>query len=131
MNSRATIDLPLKTLVSLIIGLFALFIVVAYIQTLKPSPMLKVSWDKDIYEFDGNEILIEVSVTDEKFRAIEGANVIIRGLGSVASAKTQDGKAIISFMPKLDGNEGYLDIEVNAVGYEKYEGKEQIKVVRK
>ncbi|MEM1513703.1 MAG: Ig-like domain-containing protein [Candidatus Thermoplasmatota archaeon] len=130
MNSAGTIDLPLKTIVSLLIGLFALFLVVSYIQTLKPSPSLVVSWDKDVYEFDGSEILIEVTVTDEELNPVSDANVIIRGLGNASSGKTKDGKATIAFMPHLEENEGYLSIEVNAIGYEKYEGVEQIKVIR-
>ncbi|MBC7081232.1 MAG: carboxypeptidase regulatory-like domain-containing protein [Thermoplasmatales archaeon] len=131
MNSSGTIDLPLKFIVSLAIGLFALFIVVSYIRTLKPSPSLIVSWDKDIYEFDGKEILIEVTVVDENSKPISGANVIIKGLGNFSSQKTIDGKAVIAFMPHLEENEGYLSIEVRAIGYEKYEGIEKIKVVRK
>ncbi|MEM2935183.1 MAG: hypothetical protein QXF32_02335 [Candidatus Thermoplasmatota archaeon] len=130
MNLVGTIDLPLKTIVGLMVGLFALFIVVSYIQTFKPSPSLIVSWDKDIYEFNGNEILIEVTVNDEKAKPVSDANVIIRGLGNISSGKTKNGKVTIAFMPHLDGNEGYLSIEVNAVGYEKYEIIDQIKVVR-
>lgn len=130
MNSVGTIDLPLKTIVSLIIGLFALFIVASYIQNLKPSPSLIVSWDKDIYEFDGREILIEVSVRDENSKPVSDAIVIIKGLGNVSSGKTKDGKAVIAFMPNLEENEGYLSIEVSAIGYEKYRGENEIKVVR-
>lgn len=130
MNSAGTIDLPLKTIVSLIVGAFTLFIVISYIQTLKPSPSLIISWDKDIYEFDGEKILIEVSVKDEKNKPIDDANVIIWGLGNISSGKTKNGKVIILFMPNLEEDEGYLSIEVDAIGYEKYKRIGEIKVIK-
>ena len=136
-NDRAVFGMPMRLTVSIIIGIAAMIMIVAYILNpcLFPSKMV-VSVDPLINVIDsGNskDFNITVHVTDIEGRPIIGALVIIKGLGDVASANTNTaGNVDISINTTLQSgqNEGYLDLSVKYSCFERFSQVSMIKVVR-
>jgi len=130
-RKEGILELPLKMVVSIVIGGVALSTVLYFLSTQCIYPKeLDVQWNPLVIENEKiNEIQIRVR-SDGK--AVEGANVVISGLGNAASGKTnENGEATLYFTPHMKGrNEGYVDIYVNAGRcYKKFHQENAIKVV--
>ena len=130
-DSRGMEDLPLRIVVTIIVGAVALTAVVGY--TLSSFPhhkTLEVSVNTMEIE-EGLGQRIEVTVTS-RGNPIKGANVLCTGCGGAASGKTdENGKAILYmdiFLPQNGRYEDFLDLAVKAKGYEEFNEKDYIKV---
>lgn len=133
-DERGVLDLPLRLLVTLVVGAAALSIILYYIFTPCWFPEhLQVHWHPLIINA-GEEETIVVTVMDSHGNPISRASVILSGLGNASSNKTvDDGTATMVISCSLPSyrNEGYLDISVDAPGcYEKFFRENAIKVVR-
>ena len=132
-NNEGVIGLPLKMVVSIVIGGVALSAVFYFLssQCIYPKE-LDVQWSPLVIENEKmNKIQVKVR-SDGK--AVEGANVVISGLGNASSGKTnENGQATLYFTPHMkERNEGYVDIYVNAGRcYKKFHRENAIKVVEK
>jgi len=130
-DPRGIEDLPLRIVVTIIVGAVALTAVVGY--TLSSFPhhkTLEVSVDKMEIE-EGLGQRIEVTVTSQG-NPIKGANILCTGCGGAASGKTdENGKAILYmdiFLPQNGRYEDFLDLTVKAKGYEEFNEEDYIKV---
>jgi len=137
-NKYAVIGLPLRLVVSIIIGVAVLSFVIPFILNpcLFPSKMI-VTIEPMINiipsGFDEYDFSISVKVTDREGHFIKNANVLIKGLGDATSNLTDsNGKAILQIKPKLEKgvNEGYLDIVIKAGCMEKFSEENMIKIIR-
>jgi len=132
-NSEGVIGLPLKMVVSIVIGGVALSAVLYFLSSQCIYPReLDVQWDPLVIENEKtSEIQVEVK-SDGK--AIERANIVIIGLGNASSGKTdENGQATLYFTPHMKGrSEGYVSIRVTAGRcYKTFVEKNAIKVVEK
>ncbi len=136
LGSKGVIELPLRLLITLIIGGIALATVLAYMF----SPCLfkknlQVCWDK--YKINaGEKAAISVTVLNDKGNPIKGATVLIKGFGNATVDKT-DKKGGVTLYIKIskdalgDRNEGYLELVVDAGNcYRKFKEEEAIKVIK-
>ncbi len=133
-NSKGVIELPLRLIVTIVIGGVALTAVLAFLF----SPCLfkkdlQVYWDT--YKINaGEETTITVSVLNEKGKPVRGATVLLKGLGNATVNQTNEtGKAELTIKVTLPEkrHEGYLELIVDAGNcYEKFIEEEAIKVVR-
>ena len=129
MDDRGVFGIPLRLLISIVIGGMALAIILQFFYY-KPAESLDVSWDKDVYSVGSDGyVTIKVFVKGGE-KNLSDAQVVISGLSDIASNITNDGKTILKLKPKIDGSEGYLSIEVRANGYQKFFEKDAIKVVK-
>ena len=129
MDDEGIFGIPLRLLISIIIGGIALTTILQLFYY-KPIESLDVTWDKDVYSIDSDGyVTIKVFVKAGE-KNLSNAQVVINGLKDIASNITNDGKTILKLEPKIEGNEGYLSIEVRANGYQKFFEKDAIKVVR-
>ena len=133
-DERGVIDLPLRLLVTLVVGAAALSIILYYVLAPCWFPEhLQVQWDRLVINADEDETIV-VTVMDSHGNPISRASVIISGLGNASSNKTEgEGTATLCIRCSLPPyrNEGYLDVSVDAPGcYEKFFQENAIKVVR-
>lgn len=134
-DKRGVEDLPMRMVVTLIVGAAALAVIVVAVskpcifpKTLMVEPTTNVVTE-------GTHVPIHITVKDDRGRPIKGATVTVSGLGTGASNATDtNGKTTLYLdldLPEYR-NEGYLDIEVFAPGcYEKFYQEDAIKVVRR
>jgi len=133
-DERGVLDLPLRLLVTLVVGAAALSAILYYLSAPCWFPEhLQVEWNPQIINAE-EESRINIKVMDSHGNPVSRASVIISGLGNAGSNKTgEDGTTTILISCSLPSyrNEGYLDISVNAPGcYEKFFQENAIKVVR-
>ena len=130
-SKQGVLGLPLRMVVSIIVGGVALSTVLYFLSSSCIVPKeLEVKWKPIVINNEKkNEITVSVFADG---KAVRGANVIIMGLGNASSGKTDgEGEVTISFTPHMKGrNEGYVDIRVTAQGcYKSFEEEDAIKVV--
>lgn len=134
LNSKGVIELPLRLIVTIVIGGVALTTVLAFLF----SPCLfkkdlQVCWDTYKIKAD-EETTITVSVLDEKGKPVRGATVLLKGLGNATVNQTNEtGRVELTIKVTLpeERHEGYLELIVDAGNcYEKFREEEAIKVVR-
>ena len=136
-NNNAVLGLPLRIMVSLVIGTVALGAILSYILNpclfperlvVSVSPMMTtVSGDQPV-----NATFL-VHVNDTKSHPICDARVIIKGLGGACSGYTDNqGKITLVVQVQLDPgiHEGYLGLSVSASCHEPFEQFDVIKIVR-
>ena len=137
-NKNAVIGLPMRLIVSIIIGTIALIAILSFILNpcLFPKKMI-ISIDpmintlpegENISEFDFN-----LTVSELDGHPITNAQVIIKGLGGIGSGSTdENGKVTIGITVELvEGqNENYLDVSVKAPCHESFLQNDMIKIVR-
>ncbi len=129
MDDRGVFGIPLRLLISIVMGGMALAIILQLFYY-RPAESLDVSWDKDVYSIDSDGyVTIKVFVKGSE-KNLSNAQVVISGLKDIASNITNDGKTILKLKPKIDDSEGYLSIEVRVKGYQKFFEKDAIKVVK-
>jgi len=133
MNEKATLGLPLRMIVSIIVGGAALSTILYYIGSSCFYPEeLQVNWQPSYIE-NGKDSVIIVEVK-AKGHAIKDARVLIKGLGNAAYGETNEsGIVMLHFTPHMPNyeNEDYLSIEVKSNGcYKKFYQENAIKVVR-
>ncbi|HDN51240.1 MAG TPA: hypothetical protein ENG06_05650 [Thermoplasmatales archaeon] len=133
-DERGVLDLPLRLLVTLVVGAAALSIILYYIFTPCWFPEhLQVQWHPLVINADEEEKIV-ITVMDSHGNPVSRASVIVSGLGNASSNKTiNNGTATLEIQCSLPSyrNEGYLDISVHAPGcYEKFFQENAIKVVK-
>ena len=134
-DNRGVLELPLRMVVTLVIGSAALIIILSFIlQPCLFPKSLQVSWHPSIIESDVEKEII-ISVYDPKGKPVSGATVMISGLGTVGVNKTNgEGEASISIRASLPEyrSEGYLNLRVKVNRcYEDFYQENAIKVVWK
>jgi len=133
MDKRGVTDLPMRMVVTLIVGGVVLGVVTYYMTTNCWYPEnIQVMWAPDV--INNGSADLEVIVTDEHGKPIKNAIVTVTGLKTAASNKTgSDGRTILHVKPVLPEYryEGYLDMEVKAGRcYREFNQLNAIKVVR-
>lgn len=135
-NRKGVIELPLRLLITVVIGGIALTTVLAFIF----SPCLfkkdlQVCWDKHKINADEEEA-ITITVLNEKGKPVKGATVLIKGLGNASVGETNEtGKVTLYINISKDAlgarNEGYLELVVDAGNcYRKFKEEAAIKVIK-
>ncbi|RLF64389.1 MAG: hypothetical protein DRN33_02300 [Thermoplasmata archaeon] len=133
MDERAVVELPMRMVVTLIVGGIALGSVTYYITSnCWTAENIRVEWKPDVL-IEGNADL-EVKVMDENGKPIKNAVVTVTGLKTAASNRTgEDGETFLHINPVLPDyrNEGYLNIEVKTGKcYRNFVQTDAIKVIR-
>jgi len=137
-DKRAVIGMPLRLTVCLIIGSFALMLILIYILNPCIIPgklVVRIEPIINIIPSGSNQetFRINVTVEDKEGYSITDADVLIKGLGDAESNLTdKNGITTIEITPHLKSgvNEGYLDITVKAPCKETFSQNKMIKVVR-
>lgn len=128
----------MRLTISLIIGTIVLVAVLSYLLNpcLFPQRMV-VTVTPMITSLSGEapeNISFIVQVCDIKAHPIQGASIIIKGLGGAGSGfSDMDGKALIHLQVSLDEGlyEGYLDIAVKATCHIPYMQQGMVKIVKR
>jgi len=133
MDKKAVVELPMRMIVTLIIGGTALGFITYYLTSNCWSPEnTQVTWSPDILSEGSNDL--EVKVTDGHGKPIKNAIVTVTGLGTASSNKTgSNGEAYLHINPILPQyrSEGYLSIQVKAGRcYRDFIQNDAIKVVK-
>jgi len=136
-DEQAVLGLPLRLTVSLIIGIIALAAIVSFISRpcLFPENMI-VSINPLITSIPlGNSTVVRFIffVNDSLSHPIQGAVVILKGLGGVGSNITDNqGKTLIQIQVEIpEGSlEGYLDVQVKATCHNPFSQSEMIKIIK-
>lgn len=131
-DNRGILGLPLKVVVTLIIGATAMGLVVGYVMTNTPeADTLEVSTNtRSIEEGLGQEIAF--TVRDGNGNPVKDATVTCTGCGDAIAGKTnKDGRLTLEFDPLLSSehrSEEYLDVKVRAGGFNTYQKEQMIQV---
>ncbi len=137
-NHYAVLSLPLRLIVSIVIGAAVLSSILLFIlnpcifpekMIVKIDPMINIIPPG----FDEYEFNIKVEIVDRKGYPVKDANVLIKGLGDAVSSKTNsDGKVDLKIKPRLGKgvHEDYLDIVVKAGCMQKVSQEKMIKIIR-
>ena len=137
-NNNAVIGLPMRLIVSIVIGSVALIAILSFILNpcLFPSKMI-VSVDSMVNEIPTGNVSADFnftfSIIDREGHSIHNANIIIKGLGGIGSGSTnENGETTIQISVELkDGQyEGYLDVSAKAACYETFSQNDMIKIVK-
>ena len=137
-NNKAVMGMPLRLTVCLVIGSAALLFILSFILNpcIFPGKMI-VSVDPMVNTISGGgdsqEFTISIKVTDNNGYPVEGANIVIKGLGTAASGKTDsDGIKDLKITPHLGSGiyEGYLDLIVKSSCKETFSQTKMIKIIR-
>ncbi len=133
----AVIGLPLRLVVSLIIGVVALGAILGFLSTAGVvSQPLVVSVRPLVGSVGGNAsgtVSFQVSVADRLGHAQAAATVMIVGLGGAGVGRTDaSGRVVVGLPVSLEPGvwEGYLDVRVSAVGHPRFVQAAMVKVVR-
>jgi len=134
MDKKAVTELPMRMVVTLVIGGVALGSVTYYLTSNCWSPEnIQVSWSPEVLNEGSNTL--EVKVADGHGKPIKNAIVTVVGLGTASSNKTgSNGEVRLHINPILPKyrNEGYLSIQVKAGGcYRDFTQSDAIKVVKR
>ena len=136
-NEDAVIGLPLRILVSLVIGMAALASIVSFMTSagVFPQPLV-VSVSPMLGTISGNgsqNVSFVVAVTDRNGHCIEAATVILSGLGGAGVGRTNaSGRTWVQLPVFLKEGvwEGYLDVCVSAPPHPRYKQEAMVKIVR-
>jgi len=152
----SAIELPINIVVMLVVGMVALAALIAII----PPPTKNMAVTIDAVGLNsssslnpGNTVIVssatanspfaidvELSVTDPDGYPVRDANVVLRGLGGVATSVTDDdGYCMLTTSNTSSGdeislganqNEGSMDLTISADGFYDYEKTDAVRVVR-
>ncbi|AAM31720.1 Ig-like domain-containing protein [Methanosarcina mazei] len=151
-HNEKAMELPINIVVMLVVAMVALATLISIIPT--PTKEMSVFVEStgpapgDLQT--GNSIIVssttaqnpftvssEVRVTDKDGNPVRNANVILKGLGGVASNTTDINGATVLTTPagalvRLDPNqnEGTMDLKIIADGFYDYEKKDAIMIVK-
>ena len=136
-NQDAVLGLPMRLTVSLVIGTVALLAILSYILNpcLFPQKMI-VSVSPMVTTISGESLqnlTFIVNITDTSGHPLQGASVIIKGLGGAGSGFSDNkGMALVQLQVqlKVGMHEGYLGVAVSAACHQPFEQEELIKIVR-
>lgn len=150
-NEKA-MELPINIVVMLVVAMVALATLISIIPT--PTKEMSVFVERTAPGGGslqpGNSIIIssttaqnpfavsaEVKVTDKDGNPVRDANVILKGLGGVASSTTDiNGVAVLTTTGtapvRLDPNqnEGTMDLKIQADGFYDYEKKDAVMIIK-
>ncbi len=140
--------LPVRLIVVLVIGVIALAAMVSALNGFKPQKTMSASVI-EVSGKEGNMLTIEqagfgtvnrswtckVKVTDSNGDPVDGASVVMYGLGGAGSDKTnKTGGAYLTktndVVLNSNQNSGYMTMEVTAPGYSSYKNENALVVVR-
>jgi hypothetical protein len=154
-NDDRAIELPINIVVMLVVGMVALAALVAIIPP--PTKNMSVNIDEAGEQTSsmtsGNTVIVDsatagspfaidvaISVTDPDGYPVRAANVVLRGLGGVATNTTDDnGKCLLSTDSSSGGspislgpnqNEGTMDLSISTDGFYDFEKKDAVMIVR-
>lgn len=153
-NEDRAIELPINIVVMLVVGMVALAALVAIIPP--PTKNMSVTIDSAGEQSEGmnpgNTVIVDsttasapfimdvaISVVDPDGYPVRNANVVLRGLGGVATGVTNDngqctlttetpGGAQVSL--GSNQNEGTMDLTISANGFYDFEKTDAVMVVR-
>lgn len=151
-HNEKAMELPINIVVMLVVAMVALATLISIIPT--PTKEMSVFVEStgpapgDLQT--GNSIIVssttaqnpftvssEVRVTDKDGNPVRNANVILKGLGGVASNTTDiNGVTVLTTPPgalvRLDPNqnEGTMDLKIIADGFYDYEKKDAVMIVK-
>jgi len=136
-NKEAVVGLPMRLMVSIIIGTIALAFIISYVTNpfLFPQDM-KVSINPFVHIVDSEnptEINIKFNVNDSDNKPIEKAEIIIKGVNTISNNYTdQNGVSTFNIIISMDENliEDYLDVKVKKPGFNTYSKNDLIKIVK-
>ena len=136
-NNNATIDLPMKLIVSLIIGSLAL---IAIIGTLHQFPFppstlyVTVSPQMGSINETNNISVFTITILDSSsHKPIQNGLVILKETNMIAYNQTnEEGFCIIpvSLQMPIGINEMYLDVQVKAMGYDLFYNEDMIRIIK-
>ncbi|MDQ1276038.1 MAG: hypothetical protein QG610_1613 [Euryarchaeota archaeon] len=150
-NEKA-MELPINIVVMLVVAMVALATLISIIPT--PTKEMSVFVERTALGTGslqpGNSIIVnaataqnpfavsaEIRVTDKDGNPVRNANVILKGLGGVASSTTDiNGVATLTTPTtarvRLDPNqnEGTMDLKILAEGFYDYEKKDAVMIVK-
>ncbi|MGP8337540.1 MAG: carboxypeptidase regulatory-like domain-containing protein [Methanosarcinaceae archaeon] len=150
-RNDSAIELPINIVVMLVVGMVALAALIAIIPP--PTKNMSVNIDKSGIDGDtlesGNTIIVGASAaqnplvikvvitaTDPDGNPVRDANVVLRGLGGVATSTTGiDGTATLTTKTakvKLGANqnEGTMDLTITANGFYDYDKTDAVMIVK-
>ncbi|WP_410508926.1 Ig-like domain-containing protein [Methanosarcina hadiensis] len=151
-NNEKAMELPINIVVMLVVAMVALATLISIIPT--PTKEMSVFVERTALGTGslqpGNSIIVnaataqnpfsvsaEIRVTDKDGNPVRNANVILKGLGGVASSTTDiNGVAVLttpaSARVRLDPNqnEGTMDLKILAEGFYDYEKKDAVMIVK-
>jgi hypothetical protein len=131
-DNRGVFGLPLRFVVTLIVGGAALGAVVGFMLVNSPDSDTLVVSASSLSIEEGLGQTVEFTVTDDRGMAVSGATVTCTGCGTAASGKTDsNGKVTLSFDPLIQSeyrNEDFLDVTVSAPGFNDFSSEDWIQV---
>lgn len=150
-KNDSAIELPINIVVMLVVGMVALAALIAII----PPPTKNMSVNIDESGIDGSALepgntiivnaltaqdeltlVVKITATDPDGNPVRDANVVLRGLGGVATNTTDiDGKAVLitdGAKVKLGANqnEGTMDLTITANGFYDYDKTDAVMIVK-
>ncbi len=136
-ENSAVIDMPMKLVISLIIGSIALATIIGFItqSSIIPVP-LYVTVQPTIASINDSVNISYFSIVikdSSNHKAINQGLVIIKGTGIIAYNYTnKTGRCIIPVTINLENgiNEIFLDVEVKALGYDYYVHENMIRIIK-
>jgi len=135
-NDEATLGLPMRLIIFLIIGMATLLAILSFMMNPCVFPQKMIVSVSPMVAFvpgnDSTNLTFTVNVSERGGQPLQGASVIIRGLGGAGAGFTDDfGVAIISLGVHMERgiHEGYLGISVSAPCHELVLYQELIKIV--
>ena len=137
MNDRAVVSLPMRLIVSIVIGLAVLSAILSFLSNSNLSkPSMVVYVDPILCEVNSSSGLINLSISVSSTtsgRPIKDAIVIVEGLNGFTSALTDsNGRTNISIsitFPRYT-REGYLDVTVKSPYYSTFHQEDTIRVIQ-
>ena len=151
LKNEEAIELPINIVVMLVVGMVALAALIAIIPP--PTKNMSVNIDESGISGSsmesGNTVIVDaataentlnlevkITATDPDGNPVRDANVVLRGLGGVATATTDiQGEAILvtdTAPVKLGSNqnEGTMDLTISANGFYDYEKTDAVMIVK-
>ncbi len=155
LNNDSAIELPINIVVMLVVGMVALAALIAIIPP--PTKNMAVNVDEageqSLGLDPGNTVIVDSSIAQNPFTVevkvtakdpdgypVRDANVVLRGLGGVATNVTDDsGSCVLITDSSNNGaevklasnqNEGSMDLTISANGFYDYEKTDAVMVIR-
>ncbi len=134
-NESAVIDLPMKLLVSLIIGTISLTVILSFLfqpVLFEKEVIVSVNPTVAVVNETSDETLFTVTVSDENAHYISNAQVIFHGDHFIQSNMTdKKGQTTIRVNTTTSSRqyETFADVKVKASGYHPFFGKDLVKIV--
>lgn len=154
-HNETAMELPINIVVMLVVGMVALATLVSIIP--EPTKDMSVFIEKADIDISGNnsfkegnsiiidattaknpfDIKVKIRTTDSDGNPVRDANIVLKGLGGVASNRTDiEGYSVLKTTGgsevRLDPNqnEGTLDLKVTAEGFYDYERPDAVIIIK-